>query len=126
MKVKEITVSTARKLGLPGYSSLDVAAAVTVTLEDGDEPTEAYKRAWDTVEGQVVGRIQLKGLESPVAAEAQDKSNPQDWLDHESPEEQKAKINAAKRLKEVEKLRVTAVDSSAVIPSVMPTRKGGD
>lgn len=132
MKVKEITVGTARKLGLPGYSSLDVSAFVTVTLENGDIPADAYKRAWDTIEEQVIGRIEAKGLESPVAKEAQNPSDPADWLEHKSPEEQKASIKSAKRLKEMEtKLKI---DSKAVttavavntVPSVMPTKRGGD
>ena len=56
-KVKEISVGTSRKIGLPGYSSYDVSAFVTVTLEEGDKPKDAYKRAWDTVDGQVIKHI---------------------------------------------------------------------
>lgn len=122
MKVTEITVGTGRKLGLPGYSSLDISAFVTVTLEGKEDVQEAYKRAWNTVEEQVIGRIKVKGLESPVAAESQNKEKPTDWLEHDTPEQQRLKISSAKKLTETEeKLKAASIDK---IPSIMPTRKG--
>ena len=121
-KIKELTVGTARKMGLPGYSSFDVSAFVTVSLENGDLPADAYKRAWEIVEKQVIDRIKAKGLESPVAAEAQKPENPNDWLEHQTPEEQKFKIKAAKRLEEVQQ----KLKPVSTIPSIKPSMRGGE
>lgn len=122
MKVKEISVGTARKLGLPGYSSYDVNAFVTVTLEDGDLPADAYKRAWDTVDEQVVGRIKSKGLESPIAAESQNPDDPADWLNHDTPDQQQKKIESQKKIQEM--LKGTKDTLKNI--SVKPTQKGGE
>lgn len=125
-KVKEISVSTSRKLGLPGYSSLDVSALISIELDEDEDVQEAYARAWKTVEDQVVGRIKKKGLESPVVAEAQNEDDPQDWLEHDTPEQQKNKIKANKRLQEAEEgLKKDKKKKTGGIPSIKP-RKGGD
>jgi len=131
MKVKEITVSTSRKLGLPGYSSFDVSAFVTVSLEKGDDVQKIYLRAWETVEKQVLSRITDKGLESPVAKEAQDPDDPQDWLEHESPDEQKSKIRSAKKVKEMKEdlkkaNKLARDEPKKNVPSIKPTKGGGD
>jgi hypothetical protein len=127
MKVKEITVGTSRKLGLPGYSSFDVSAFVTVSLGKNDDVQNAYNKAWATVEKQVIDRVEAKGLESPVAAEAQDEKDPADWLEHASPDEQRQKIKATKKLDETESnLKKEAANR---IPSVFPAsqlKMGGE
>ena len=123
MRIKEITVGTSRKLGLPGYSSFDVSAFVTVELEKNDDAKETYKKAWKTIEEQVVSRITLKGLESPIAAEAQNPSDPNDWMNHESPSEQKGKIKSAKILQDMSE--TLTKENKGSIPSVKPHMKGG-
>jgi hypothetical protein len=128
MKVKEVTVSTGRKMGLPGYSSFDVTAFVTVTLDEKDILEEVYKKAWSIVEDQVTSRIKSKGLESPVAAEAQNPKDPGDWLEHDTPDIQKSKILAAKQLQmKQERLKMPQSDSVVnKIPSIKPRSGGGD
>ena|SRR3990167_7630616 len=101
-KVKELTVGTSRKIGLPGYSSVDVSAFITIKLSDDDIVAEVYNKAWVTVEKQVLKQIKDKGLNSPVAAEVEyDGPEAEEWLNKESPNEQAVKIEANKRMQQV-------------------------
>ena len=77
--IKEITVGTSRKIGLPGYSSYDASAFITVALDKKDKLGESYERAWEIVEEQVLGRVEVKGLKSPVASEVGEVDEPE-WL----------------------------------------------
>jgi hypothetical protein len=69
-KVKEITVTSKRTVGLPGYSSISKDASITVTIEDGDKIEEVYKKAWEYVNEQV--KKQLIDYVDP------------DWIDDDS------------------------------------------
>ena len=44
MKLKEITIGKGRKIGLPNYSSVDVHASITVTLDQDEELTEEKRQ----------------------------------------------------------------------------------
>lgn len=85
MKVKEITVGTSRKIGLPGYSSFDASAFITVALDEKDDVKEAYKKSWETVEIQVLKTVKRKGLQSPVTSEMEEPEEPE-WLKGRSPD----------------------------------------
>jgi len=51
--IKEITVSTKRTQGLPGYSSITKEALVTLSLEEKEDYQEVFKHAWELVNQQV-------------------------------------------------------------------------
>lgn len=56
-KITQITVRNGKKMGLPGYSSVDYSAEVTVTLEEGEKYSDVIKYAWHVVETEVEKRI---------------------------------------------------------------------
>jgi len=83
-KIKELTVSTGKTIGLPGYSSIKAEAFVTLSLEDGESYDTVYKYAWELVESQV--KKQLKDYIDP------------DWIakDDETVKEQRKNIPSVK------------------------------
>lgn len=52
-KVKEITVEVSYLKALPNYENIRVTAGMAVTLEDGDNPSETYAKAWDMVGNEI-------------------------------------------------------------------------
>ena len=56
-KVKEITVSVKRTIGLPGYSSIGKEAFVTMTVDGPDDSNHVYRYAWKLVNDQVNGEL---------------------------------------------------------------------
>ncbi len=52
-KVKEITVSRGRTVGLPGFSSIKAEAFITLTIDEGEDYETVYKHAWKTVDKQI-------------------------------------------------------------------------
>ncbi|OGZ32280.1 MAG: hypothetical protein A2V69_01070 [Candidatus Portnoybacteria bacterium RBG_13_40_8] len=117
MKIKELTVGTGRKVGQPGYSSIDVSTFVTVELENGEDSEKVFKKAWDMVEGQVLGKLEEKGIDSPVASEVPESRR---WLDHEVEGEAESAKVAKQKIEKTKEL-------FDPIPSVTPhrDRKGG-
>lgn len=52
-KVKEITVTRGRTVGLPGFSSIRADASLTLTIEEDEDYEKVYQHAWHTVDKQV-------------------------------------------------------------------------
>ncbi len=53
IKPKEITVSISKKIGMPNYSSINLMASTTYTVDDGEDLLDAYSRAWNDVKDQI-------------------------------------------------------------------------
>jgi hypothetical protein len=85
-KIKEITVSTKRTQGLPGYSSISKEALVTLSLEEGEEYGNVYKHAWELVNKQV--ELELSSYVDP------------DWITNKSIEEKEADIENEKLIQQ--------------------------
>lgn len=59
MIVKEISVEFMFTKSLPNFQNVKPSAGVTITLEDGDDLKETYKKAWEIVGGQIKEQLKL-------------------------------------------------------------------
>ncbi len=62
MKPKEIHVSTKFVKNLGNYQSFTAEAGMTVQIEQNDDVTEVFDKAWETVKNEV--SAQIKGLKN--------------------------------------------------------------
>ena len=96
-KIKEITVSTKRTIGLPGYSSVGKEAFVTLSLDEGEDYKKVYRHAWKLVEDQV--KEQLRSFIDP------------DWIDEDVPGEAETRERSTKM--EIQAFGLNKKDSAA-------------
>lgn len=68
MKITEIRIDIGETVGLPNYSSAKIQAGVSVQIEEGENPTEAKRKAidWvmDTVQKEIDRALILAGQPS--------------------------------------------------------------
>lgn len=53
MKISKVSVGYGRTINLGNYNSARLDAICEVTLNEDDDPDEAYRLAWDRVEHEV-------------------------------------------------------------------------
>lgn len=58
-KVKEISVECSYLKSLPNYENVRLTAGVVLTVEKGDDSTDVYNKAWDTVGEQIEEQLKL-------------------------------------------------------------------
>lgn len=67
MKLKEITIGKGRKIGLPNYSSVDVHASITVTIDKNEKLTdEKRQQLHNTIQREIDFALAPYGIDNEI------------------------------------------------------------
>jgi hypothetical protein len=66
MKIKELTISKHRKIGLPNYSSIDFGVSITVDMDEKDQVHEISLRLQDLIQAEIDHHLSLYEVNAEI------------------------------------------------------------